>query len=194
MPRELSKEDVFDFRERVSIIAESLFAEQGADNVSMRQIAEVLGVSAMTPYRYFQDKDEILAAVRTRSFVAFAEALERGYGDAPNDPRAKTLAVHKAYLDFAFDNEHRYKLMFDLDQGDERQYPDLVAAVARARKSMTAYVVDLIEARLIKGEPQQLGELIWSASHGAIVLEMARKLPPGSARVLAKQLEERLLG
>lgn len=193
MPRELTSDDMDKFRDRLCAVAETLFAEHGAHNVSIRQIAVAMNVSAMTPYRYFKDKGEILAAVRTRGFERFAEVLEAAHQETEGDARAKALAVRAAYLDFAFDNEHRYKLMFDFDQADEADYPDLVAAVIRARKSLTAYVVDMIEAGLVKGEAQQIGELLWSASHGAVVLEMARKLPKGSARALASQLGDLLL-
>ena len=41
----------------------------------MRELASALGVSPMTPYRYFRDKDDILAAVRARAFDRFAAAL-----------------------------------------------------------------------------------------------------------------------
>ncbi len=41
----------------------------------MRQLAAELGCSPMTPYRYFKDKDEILAAVRAAAFDRFSEAL-----------------------------------------------------------------------------------------------------------------------
>ena len=52
----------------------------------MRQLAAELGVSPMTPYRYFADKDAILAAVRARAFNRHAEALEAACGGAPDDP------------------------------------------------------------------------------------------------------------
>src|ERR1700744_2830749 len=76
MPRVLSDTDVADFRDRLCEAAERLFAERGPDAVTMRQLAAELGVSPMTPYRYFEDKDDILAAVRTNGFNRFAEALE----------------------------------------------------------------------------------------------------------------------
>ena len=43
----------------------------------MRALAEDLGCSAMTPYRYFHDKQEILAAVRAAAFDRFADAMEK---------------------------------------------------------------------------------------------------------------------
>ncbi|MDI1364126.1 MAG: helix-turn-helix domain containing protein, partial [bacterium] len=68
MPRVLSSEDVEDFRRRLCAAAETLFAEHGPDAVTMRQLATAMGVSPMTPYRYFKDKDAILAAVRAEAF------------------------------------------------------------------------------------------------------------------------------
>jgi len=81
MPRVLSESDVADFRERLCEVAEKLFAEKGPDAVTMRQLAAELGVSPMTPYRYFADKEDILAAVRTNGFNRFAEALETAERD-----------------------------------------------------------------------------------------------------------------
>ena len=64
MPRVLSESDVADFRERLCEAAERLFAQKGPDAVTMRQLAAELGVSPMTPYRYFADKEDILRAHR----------------------------------------------------------------------------------------------------------------------------------
>ena len=82
MPRVLSEADVVEFRERLCDAAERLFADKGPEAVTMRQLAAELGVSPMTPYRYFKDKDDILAAVRTIGFDRFAETLEAAYAKA----------------------------------------------------------------------------------------------------------------
>ena len=57
MPKNLSPAEVDAFRARLCAVAERRFAERGADGVSMRQLADELGCSAMTPYRYFSDKE-----------------------------------------------------------------------------------------------------------------------------------------
>src|SRR5512141_188129 len=101
MPRVLSETDVADFRERLCVVAERLFAERGPDAVTMRQLAAELGVSPMTPYRYFQDKEDILAAVRTNGYNRFAAALEPAFASAKG-AKAKGSAVGDAYVNFAF--------------------------------------------------------------------------------------------
>lgn len=183
MPRVLSQTDVADFRERLCEAAERLFAEKGPDAVTMRQLAAELGVSPMTPYRYFEDKDDILAAVRTNGFNRFAEALEQARAGA-GSPRAKGAAVGEAYVTFALEHPHTFKLMFDLNQPHEANYPHLVAATKRAEATMSAYVGDLVSDGVLAGEPAQIAVMFWAAAHGAVVLELAGKLPPGSARGL----------
>ncbi|RAK65524.1 TetR/AcrR family transcriptional regulator [Phenylobacterium kunshanense] len=187
MPRVLSESDVADFRERLCAAAERLFAEKGPDAVTMRQLASALGVSPMTPYRYFRDKDDILAAVRTNGFNRFAEALEKAR-DGARSPRAKGAAVGEAYIDFAFEHPHTYKLMFDLNQPTGGDYPELVEAAGRAHETMTAWVKDLVTGGDLQGDADEIGTMYWAATHGAIVLEMSGKLPEGAARSLADRM------
>jgi len=75
MPKNLSAAEVDAFRIRLCEVAQHRFASEGRDGVSMRQLADALGCSPMTPYRYFRNKDEILAAVRTAAFERFAARI-----------------------------------------------------------------------------------------------------------------------
>lgn len=187
MPRFLTTADVADFRERLCDAAARLFAEKGRDAVTMRQLASELGVSAMTPYRYFQDKDEILAAVRTNAFNTFADTMEAAR-DGAEGARNKAAAVGETYISFALNNPNTYKLMFDLHQPNEARYPELGKARERAGDRMTTYVNDLIAAGQIAGDPEQIGAMFWAAGHGAIVLELAGALPAGSSRDLRRAM------
>ena len=188
MPRVLSESDVADFRERLCDAAEKLFAEKGPDAVTMRQLAAELGVSPMTPYRYFTDKEDILAAVRTNGFNRFAEALETALAHTQGSAKAKSSAVGEAYLNFAFEHPQTYKLMFDLNQPHEQDYPELVAAASRANAMRSAYIKGLVEAGVMEGDPEEIGRMYWAATHGAVTLELAGKLPRGMARIINRQL------
>jgi AcrR family transcriptional regulator len=177
VPKILSQTDVADFRDRLCEVATRLFVERGQEGFTMRELASQLGVSAMTPYRYFRDKDEILAAVRARAFGLFADALERAF--AVDGPAAvKARAVYDAYVGFAFRETAAYRLMFDLSQPNEDEYPELVEATKRARATMTAYVRALVVGGDLEGDPDLMGYVFWSALHGAVVLQLAGKLDP----------------
>ena len=177
MPRVLSETDVADFRERLCAAAERLFAEHGPDGVTMRQLASELGVSPMTPYRYFKDKDAILAAVRANGFNRFADALEAAY-DSENDPVERSRVVGDAYVAFALGEPAAYKLMFDLMQPHEADYPELVAAEARALATQTRHVQGMVDAGVLRGDVKMLAHMFWSILHGTLVLQLAGKLSP----------------
>jgi AcrR family transcriptional regulator len=177
MPRALSPSEIEDFRDRLCEAATRIFAEKGADGFTMRQLATELSVSPMTPYRYFKDKDDILAAVRARAFDQFAETLENAY-DSGSTPGERSLAVGRGYETFARNHPEAYKLIFDVSQPSEQNYPDLVRAGQRARRTLTRHLEGLRDAGLIKGDPLLIGTVVWSAMHGALMLQLAGKLPP----------------
>lgn len=99
-------------RDRVRDVAAGLFADRGLDGFKMRDLAERLGVSVMTPYRYFENKEAILACVRAHGFACLADALDRGRAAGPLEQRVLDLAT--AYGAFAMAQPARYRLMFTL--------------------------------------------------------------------------------
>ena len=68
----------------------------------MREIARAVDASPMGLYRYFEDRDAIIAYLRTRAFTRFAERLETAFAKGA-DPFARARAVGRAYLDFALE-------------------------------------------------------------------------------------------
>lgn len=194
MPKVLSAADIESFRDRLCDIAEEKFAALGPDGVTLRDLASAMGVSPMTPYRYFKDKDAILAAVRVRAFSRFAQAMEIAEASGA---RKKGVFTGAAYVDWALKNPAAYRLMFDTQQPTAEAYPDLIAAMARARETMTAYWRRIKAQGRFKGDVELAGHMMWSAMHGAVMLEMAgllhkamdaRKLAARALLALARDL------
>lgn len=177
MPRVLSPAQVEDFRERLCVAAERLFAEHGPAGVTMRQLASELGVSPMTPYRYFKDKDAILAAVRANGFARFARAMKAAF-ESESEPTAQSREVGRAYVDFALKHPDAYRLMFDFAQPNEADYPDLVEAASAARQMLVRHAEGMVRSGQVKGDPEMVAHMLWAALHGAVVLQMAGKLSP----------------
>ena len=187
MPRTLSAADLEAFRTRLCDVAEKLFAAHGPDAVTMREMADALGVSSMTPYRYFKDKDAILAAVRTRAFNQFAAAMEA----ARQTAKARS---GNAYVEFALAHPAAYRLMFDVSQPTFADYPELVAAMSRARLTMGEGLRELAAAGRFKGDVELAAYVFWSTMHGAVMLELAGLLEGSKldARKIAKPAIEAL--
>ncbi|HEY1447724.1 MAG TPA: TetR/AcrR family transcriptional regulator [Caulobacteraceae bacterium] len=195
MPKTLTPDDVAHFRDRLCDVAEHLFAVHGAEAVTIRQMAAALGVSTMTPYRYFKDKDAILAAVRARAFDRHAEALEKARAAPARNSIERSNAIGAAYVQFALENPEAYKLMFDVRQPNEAEYPDFVRAAERSHATMTAHLRDLAAEGLFDGDAEYVGHLYWAALHGPIMLQLsglleapldAPTLIAGLTRVLAQ--------
>jgi AcrR family transcriptional regulator len=191
LPRVLSQEAVGEFRERLIDAAERLFAQRGLEAVTLRQLAGEIGVSPMTPYRYFVDKNAILAAVRARAFTRHAEALEAAWAAHKDHPIGASNAVGEAYVAFAFAHPEAYKLMFDISQPDETDYPEFMAAAERSRRTMTRHLEGLAAAGQFDGDPGLVGHMYWAALHGAIMLAFSGKLQPqyDAARLIPALME-----
>ena len=159
-------------------MAQKRFARQGVDGVSMRQLADALGCSPMTPYRYFRNKDEILAAVRAAAFDRFAAALEEAAReDARRSARGRPRARARPTSASPWATPTAYRLMFDLAQPHPDRYPELVRASTRARHLMSAALEALVEAGIFAGDAKLLGYVFWATMHGLVVLHLAGKLP-----------------
>lgn len=177
MRKALTEKQIQDFRLRLCAAAERLFVTHGVTGVTMRQIAQQLGVSQTTPYKYFVDKDEILAAVRASVFRRFCDRLEGASVGA--DAAKNARAIGKAYLSFAIDEPDAYHLMYDIYQPHASAYPELQQELARSRKCMTLYVQALIDEGSLKGDAEELGQYFWAAAHGLIMLYTKGFIPPG---------------
>jgi len=177
MPRStLSQSEVDEFREALCAYATRLFAEQGYEGVTMRALAMGLGCSPMTPYRYFENKSEIFDAVRSAAADRFADALQDSISGLTSH-RARLRALALAYVRFALDEPHAYRIMFELDQDqrpDTRRVNDL-----RSWYVMHSAVEEAIADGVIAGEPDIVAHLLWSGVHGLVALHLSGMLQLG---------------
>jgi AcrR family transcriptional regulator len=171
----LTEEEIASFRDRLCEIATHRFAERGYAGVSLRGLARDLGCSPTTPYRYFDDKDEILAIVRVRAYEELqaygCRALRR-----PGAPLERLERLGMAYLRFARENPHAYQIAFELFQPDAARFPALVRARAGAWQVIRDAVV-----------------LAIAGMHGLVTLELAGQLQAGSLSKLSRPMIRALL-
>lgn len=178
MPRAaLSESEVQEFRETLCESATRLFALHGYDGVTMRALATDLGCSPMTPYRYFKNKAEIFLAVRRAAFARFTTALEQATEANPHHP-ARLPALGRAYVEFALEQPHAYRIMFELDQTTRPPFD--VTLDLRSWNFMLAAVEEAVELEGLSDSPLVLAHLFWSGIHGIVALHLSGMLIMGA--------------
>ena len=154
-----------------------LLAERGdEDAVSIRMIADAVGVTPPSIYLHFPDKDALIEAVCEERFTAFDDALEKAATGA-GDPLEELRARGRAYVRFGLDNAEHYRVLFMAKHDrsmalDELVNPDGdVGAGARAFGHLVAAVVRAREAGAIDApDPVVTAILLWSGFHGVVSL------------------------
>lgn len=154
-----------------------LLAERGdEDAVSIRMIADAVGVTPPSIYLHFPDKDALIEAVCEERFTEFDEALEKAATGA-GDPLEELRERGRAYVRFGLANPEHYRVLFmakhdrsmslaelvepDGDAGaGARSFGHLVAAVERARDAGAIETADPVVTAI----------LLWSGFHGIVSL------------------------
>ncbi len=89
---------------RNALLAEAIrvIEAQGVENVSIRQLAKNLGVSAAAPFRHFADRTALLTAVAEQATENLSQAVGAALAQAAaQSPWQQLLCIGEAYLGWA---------------------------------------------------------------------------------------------
>ncbi|MEM7680404.1 MAG: TetR/AcrR family transcriptional regulator [Planctomycetota bacterium] len=109
--------DAADFEARRSLIVDAgvdLLHERGHEAVTMRRVAERVGVGAMTLYTYVDGQDELRRAMVRRGFEMLGSGCECA-GEAVLQETGSWIGGAMNYLRFAIERPRLYELMFNTD-------------------------------------------------------------------------------
>lgn len=179
--REQEKESL---RRTILDAAAALFLEHGYEGLSMRQIAERIGYSATTIYRYYEDKDDLLFAIVQEGFNRFGRQLTKA-ARASADPRERLPALGHAYIAFGLKNPVYYRLMFmqRFDLMFESR-ADESAPMIDSFEVLRETVEQAMRAGLLRqGDPVTTSNVIWATVHGITSLAIADSKRFGKGRV-----------
>jgi AcrR family transcriptional regulator len=189
----LRPDEVAAFRDRLAAAATRLFAEQGYPAVTMRAVADALGVSAMTPYRYVSGKEELFGLVRAEAFRRFADRLEAALAAGGREPLRRLRRLKQAYVRHALEDPDGYRIMFELP-ADNSTSAELAAQSKRAFGCLHRTVADAIAAGKLSGDPLTVAHLLWATTHGLVSLHLAGKLAMGRSIEALAAIDHELAG
>lgn len=154
-----------DLRNALLAAASALLEEDGAEGVSVREVARRVGVSPRAPYRHFPTKEDLLTALAAAAFADLGRVLSEA--DAAAAPGREVEEQAVAYVAFAQAAPVRFRLMF----GPRSSDPASPLAELK-RNAFTASDRRLRALRLADGEggPLLLGH--WAFAHGLAQLSL----------------------
>lgn len=175
--------------EKILQAAHALFDAEGAEAVTMRRVAEAVGISAMAIYRHFPNREALLRRLSDDSFqVAARDWASRVRATAP---RERLLQVMEPYLDYALGHPHLFDHAFSIPREDARRFPEDF----RARRSPTLNLIaDTVEEGiragvLRKADPWDVAMSVWAHAHGLVALYRAGRFSYTEAQFRAFYLQ-----
>jgi AcrR family transcriptional regulator len=133
--------------------ARTLLEDEG--EVSMRRLAERLGIRAPSIYKHLAGKQALENALISAGFEETAELFE-----GESDPHA----LARTYRAFARSNPHLYRLMTERPLDRAGLAPGVEERAAQP-------IVDVFGER---------ARAVWAFAHGMTILELNDRFPPGA--------------
>src|ERR1700761_5839530 len=141
----------------------------GPDAVSLRDLAQSLGVSTAAPYRHFPDRKTLLNEVAALGFADLGEAYARAQAAAP-DPQTALRETARAYLTLAFGRPGLFRLMFASDLVDAADAPASLLQPAAAAWERLYRAVAAADPGADLASVKRRAITGWSTLHGFITL------------------------
>ena len=174
--------------EIIDATTELLISLGSAEAVSIRAVAQRVGVTSPSIYRHFEDKEELLDAVCAHYFERFADVMKQA-SEGVDDLWDRVLAQGVAYIRFAIDNDVVYRTAFVriTEPGRPSKTDEVLLSSAFVYFSDTVQQM-MARGMLEPGNPVTTVMRLWSAAHGVASLMISKPgLPWGDGLELAEQ-------
>lgn len=149
---------------------------QTVETLSLRELAQAVGVSIAAVYRHFPNKDALLAEVAADGFDRLVGQWDRhlpALTEAGAEARFRRLG--ELYIEFALDSPALYRLMFI--HGDLRRFPSLQAAAERCFGYVLGAAAETVrEAGADDKWALPTANAAWSLVHGYVMLSLGGRL------------------
>lgn len=158
-----------DLRSSLLSAATDLLKESGIEGLSLRKLADKVGVSRTAPYHHFKDKNALLCAIAEEGFRHWREIAERIFDQADLSAREKYRQFVHGYIHYAATNPELYDLMFGrtiwkqnaaTDALKNVAYPSFQYQVSMTRKWQEQGLMPA------NADPLRLAQVTWGTMHG----------------------------
>jgi AcrR family transcriptional regulator len=159
-----------DLRKALILKGLERLAEAPADELSLRELARSVGVSATAVYRHFPDKAALLGALCQEGDRMLARAFRKAMAKARPGPEAFD-AMGRAYVRFALAHPAVFRLMMSPAARPEQRQ------AGEAGGMLVAALQELGGGKTTKAEQEMQRLRAWSTVHGLAMLMLDGLVP-----------------
>ncbi len=161
---------------RIAIVGRRLLDKEGADAITMRRVAQAVGLTPMAIYRHYRDRAALLNALADEGFRELSDRLTRLQSDGECEERL--MKMGEVYLDHALENPRLFELMFLARRAGARRYPQDFHAGASPTANVMADVIreGMKSGRFRRDNVWEVVFEIGALSHGLIMLYLGGRL------------------
>ncbi|MGB2632610.1 MAG: TetR/AcrR family transcriptional regulator [Candidatus Acidiferrum sp.] len=162
--------------ERIAKVALSILEKEGPEAVSMRRVAQAVGITPMAIYHHFPSREALLNTITDREFAKLLSHIQAH--PLRGSVEDRLLAVMEGYVDYAFVQPRVFDFVFSRVRPGARQFP----RDFRARKSPTLNpVADMLAAEMEKGNLKkddvwEVAFALWAHVHGYVLLNRGGRI------------------
>ena len=150
-------------------VATTMLNEQGIDSLSLRKIAENIGVSRTAAYHHFKDKNDLLCAIAAQGFVQWQTNAESIFADEQLSNKQKYRTFVHAYIAFATHNPNLYDLMFGRVIWKDQKANTVLKNVAYPSFEHQVKITKLWQQQGLLSQSEdslRLAQVVWGTLHG----------------------------
>lgn len=181
-------------RDRIFEAARELFLREGIEGVSMRKIADDVGVSATAIYRHFDSKDALVNAIVVDGLTILAEHLRPALETGTAYDKLRNLI--DGFLEFALEKPQFFDSAFLIPNQIGGLSDEIVRHNWTTFQLALEHIVTCMEQGLLRpDDPMDTAITIWAEVHGLVTLYRTGRLgrDEEAFRMIYRRSVERVL-
>ena len=149
-----------------------ILAQEGENALSLRKVARKVGVSHAAPYRHFENKEALIAAIADEGYQKLEEQMKEAIAQFPDGSNIQLIELGWAYIRFALENPNHLRVMFT----------DFSEACALETGNTFILLMNTLKAGqkagvIVSGDLPQMALAVWATVHGLAILLIENKIP-----------------
>lgn len=171
MPRPaLTEDEIRSFRKTIITAAAKIVGRDGLGQLSMRGLADSLGMTAGALYRYYPSKQDLILDFCRDAITELRNRFDE-INRTVDDPLSAIRSMLEAYARFGLEDSDRFRMLFlENDQGLTSPLMEDEATLLPYRQLAEQVAKAAASGLIASADCERTTQIIWGGVHGLVTL------------------------